>query len=178
MFDYRKQELAGQGGEMMKTEQHIDIRLRPLLLPEDLKHAIAWYQDEEVLYYSEGIGVRPYNEERLELMYGYLSRIGKVYIIEAIEEGLWQPIGDITLSEQDLPIAIGHPDYRSKGIGRKVLQLIQEEARRFGWTELKVKMIYDYNERSKRLFTSMGFEEKGQGVDSNGVLYRSYVCAL
>lgn len=37
---------------------------------------------------------------------------------------------------------------------------------------------YKYNERSRRLFTRVGFVETGQGKDNNGVDFRSYMYSL
>ncbi len=34
-----------------------DLRLRPIRLPDDIIIALPWYQDEEVLYYSEVKGL-------------------------------------------------------------------------------------------------------------------------
>ncbi len=49
------------------------LRLRPVRLPDDVSHAAAWYQDPEVLYYSEGGSAAvPFDEERVERMYRYL----------------------------------------------------------------------------------------------------------
>lgn len=53
-----------------------ELRLRPIRLPEDLDIALPWYQDREVLYYSEGEGTSPYDINIVERMYDYLSKIG------------------------------------------------------------------------------------------------------
>ncbi len=143
-------------------EQHTindgDLRLRPVKLPADISIAVPWYQDPEVLYYSEGKDVSPYNYKIVEKMYKTLSSEGELYIIEIFTNGEWLPIGDVTLSKDDLPIVIGVKNYRSKGIGKRVLCLIIKRAKELGWKKLKVKKVLGYNKRSKHLFESVGFQ--------------------
>jgi ribosomal-protein-alanine N-acetyltransferase len=156
-------------------EERVPIRLRLAKVPEDCSIAVQWYRDPEVLYYSEGKGVEPYSLDDVRRMYEYLQSIGTLYLIEIEENGRWIPIGDATLSQETLPIVIGEKKYRSRGIGKRVLQMLIDEAKRNNWRQLKVKQIFDYNERSRRLFTGMGFEVAGEGVDENGNCYNSYI---
>lgn len=150
------------------------IRLRPANIDADCESALAWYRDPEVLHFSEGPGTEPYNLETVKAMYEYLSSVGRLFIIEVQEDGEWVPIGDATLSQETIPIAIGHPGYRSRGIGTRVIEQLIERAKREHWKELKVKKVYVFNERSHRMFTRLGFTVTGEGVDENGSKYRSY----
>ena len=150
------------------------IRLRPANIDEDCSHALLWYQDPEVLHFSEGPGTEAYDPETVQAMYRYLASIGRLYIIEAQEDGEWVPIGDVTLSRETIPIVIGDPGYRSRGIGTRVIRMLIEMAREEQWTELKVKKVYTFNDRSHRMFTGLGFAVTGEGVDENGHRYRSY----
>lgn len=68
--------------------------------------AIPWYQNKKILYYSEGVNAKPYDMEVINRMYNYLSGIGELYFIEIFEDGIWKPIGDVTLSEKNMPIVI------------------------------------------------------------------------
>ncbi|CDO02609.1 hypothetical protein BN988_01082 [Oceanobacillus picturae] len=77
-----------------------DLRLRNIKLPEDLQIALPWYQDKEILFYSEGEGTEPYNRITIERMYTYLLKIGEVYIIEIQQNNKWVSIGDVTLLER------------------------------------------------------------------------------
>ena len=114
-------------------------------------------REPEVLRFSEGEGVAPYDEEMVSRMYEYLSVRGELYIIEVrgIEE--WFPIGDAALLPESLPIVIGLGAFRSRGIGGRVLRLLIDRAVALGWETLQVKGIYTYNERSLRLCERAGF---------------------
>jgi RimJ/RimL family protein N-acetyltransferase len=152
---------------------HDKIRLRPIRLPHDILIAYPWYQDREVLYYSEGKGKNPYTRETINKMYSYLSKIGEVYIIEIMQSEEWIPIGDATLSKEMLPIVIGVKKYRSKGYGQQVLRLLIDRARKLYWSKLVVRKIFIYNTASKKLFESFGFDVIGTSVDQYGRVYES-----
>ncbi|MPN07019.1 hypothetical protein SDC9_154278 [bioreactor metagenome] len=122
--------------------------------------ALPWYENPKVLYYSEGVtDNKVYDMERVKGMYMYLSNAGELYFIEVLENGVWKPIGDVTLSEENMPIAIGEEAYWGKGIGKKVIGSLIERAREIGLKRLQVPSIYLYNSRSENLFTSLGFVE-------------------
>ena len=143
-------------------EQYIlkdgDLRLRPAKLPEDISIAVSWYQDPEVLYYSEGKDVAPYDYKDVQEMYQALSSKGELYIIEIFTNDEWFPIGDAALLKDNVPIVIGDRRYRSKSFGKRILHLIIKHAKELGWDKLKVGDVYEYNERSKRLFENAGFQ--------------------
>ena len=146
-----------------------DVRLRPLVLPNDIDLALPWYQDPELLYYSEGgAGAVPYDADVVEKMYRYLLNKGEVFIIEVQTTDGWVAVGDIALCSNCLPIEIGNAQYRSKGIGGKVLDLIIDHARSQGRETLLVNGIYTFNERSHRLFKSRGFSDLKRYVDDDG----------
>ena len=92
-------------------------------------------------------------------MYSYLEKHGDLFWIEYREKGEWLPIGDVTLSLENIPIVIGNPTYQHQGLGCKVLKTLIDLARQRGWKELKVQEIYDFNYASRRCFESLGFVE-------------------
>jgi RimJ/RimL family protein N-acetyltransferase len=145
-----------------------DLRLRPAVLPDDVALGVPWYHDPEVLYFSEGEGVEPYDHASVERMYRYLAGKGELYIIEVMTPAGWLPVGDATLTPETLPIALGHPAYRSRGLGRRVLSLLIRRARDLGWAALRTKGIYGYNERSRRLYEGAGFRVMQVLVDDEG----------
>lgn len=121
--------------------------------------ALDWYQDLDLVYMVDGVR-KPYSEDMLGRMYRYLARHGELYWIEAKSPGKdasFVPIGDVTLCVDDLPIVIGNPAYRGKGLGRQVLQALVRRAEALGWQELGVKEIYSFNLPSQRCFQSVGF---------------------
>ena len=118
--------------------------------------AIAWYQDEETVWLVDGKR-EPYTMGRLSGMYRYLNEAGELYFIEIGENGPYKPIGDVTFWQEDMPIVIGDPTYRGKGIGRKVISALISRGKTLGYDHLAVGEIYDWNESSRRCFEGCGF---------------------
>ena len=56
-----------------------------------------------------------------------------------------------------MPIVIGDPNYRRKGIGKKVISALLERGRAKGYDKLYVGEIYDFNIGSQKCFESVGF---------------------
>jgi len=130
-----------------------DLRLRKF--DDHYDFAFSWYQDEELVYLVDGVK-RPYSYEKLSNMYHYLDRHGELYFIEVLE-GDWKPIGDVTFWQEDLPIVIGDPAYRGKGIGGKVISALVRRGRQLKFDRLYVNEIYDYNTASRKCFENAGF---------------------
>lgn len=126
---------------------------------EEWSTAIPWYSNSKIMYYSEGVEDKIYNIEDIIKMYEYLSNVGELYFIEVLEDLKWNPIGDVTLSEENMPIAIGVEAYWGKGIGSKVIAKLIERAKFIGLNKISVPAIYHYNKRSQNLFKALGFIE-------------------
>lgn len=118
--------------------------------------AFDWYQDPELVYLVDGVR-RPYSHETLTAMYAYLDRHGELYFIEAEREGQFVSVGDVTFWEGDMPIVLGDPACRGRGIGRRVIGALIERARGLGFKQLRVGEIYDWNPASQKCFAAMGF---------------------
>lgn len=136
------------------------LRLVPYFLADHQDAALAWYQDVDLVELVDGIRI-PYSSEKLNTMYSYLESHGDLFWIEFREKGEWLPIGDVTLSQENIPIVIGNPTYRYQGLGRKVLKTLIDLARQKGWKKLNVQEIYTFNRTSIRCFKSLGFVESG-----------------
>lgn len=147
----------------------ISSTLRLRSFDGEFDFALPWYRDPVVLKMSEGESVTPYTLETLTRMYTYLSSMGELYWIEELRDGRFVPIGDVTMWQEDMPIALGSSDVRGRGIGKAVVSVLIERARSLGWSELRVENIFTYNEASRRLFTSCGFTECGK--TENGASY-------
>ena len=147
--------MAIQGIEQPDIIQIDDtLRLRKYDGTHDF--ALAWYHDEETVWLVDG-NRNPYTQERLAGMYHYLNEAGELYFIEIMENDTYKPIGDVTFWQEDMPIVIGDPNYRGKGIGRRVIQSLIRRGRMLGFDHLEVGEIYDWNEGSRRCFESVGF---------------------
>ena len=103
-------------------------------------------------------------------MYRYLNETGELYFIEVCENGAYKPVGDVTFWQEDMPIVIGEPAFRVRGIGRKVIAAMIQRGRTLGYDYLEVGEIYEWNIGSRRSFESAGFVacEKSE----KGSLYR------
>lgn len=119
--------------------------------------AFNWYQDEEMVYLVDGVR-RPYSRETLKRMYEYLNKHGELYFIEVMENGTYQPIGDVTFWREDIPIVIGEKSYRGKGIARKVISRLIERGKQLGYDCLYINEIYTYNIASRKCFENLGFQ--------------------
>ena len=75
------------------------------------------------------------------------------------EKDVWTPIGDASITMEKTPITIGVEEYWEKGLGTKVLAMLISRARKIWLKKLKVSGIYEYNERSLRLYRKAGFSE-------------------
>lgn len=142
-----------------------DIRIRKTNVDE-WKIAVDWYANEKVMYFSEGDMNKKYSLADIQRMYSYLDGIGELYFIEVFDNK-WIPIGDVTLSDQTMPIMIANESYWGLGIGKKILIKLIERAKENGMVKLRIREIYHYNQRSLNLFKSLGFTEKSKTL--NGV---------
>jgi RimJ/RimL family protein N-acetyltransferase len=120
--------------------------------------ALNWYQDLEMLKMLDGPNAAVYDVNKLARMYHYLDQHGELYFIEVKFEGEFMPVGDVTFSKEDMPIVIGLPEYRGKGIAKEVIKTLLKRAQTLGYDSLFVRDIYDYNLPSIRLFESCGFK--------------------
>jgi len=118
--------------------------------------ALEWYRDEETVYLVDG-NRDSYTIERLGGMYRYLNNAGELYFIEVLESGSYQPIGDVSFWQEDMPIVIGDRSCRGKKIGRKVIAALVVRGKELGYDHLEIGEIYDWNEGSRRCFESVGF---------------------
>lgn len=134
----------------------IDDSLRLRKFDDHYDFALEWYQDEETNYMVDGRRVT-YDFDQLTRMYHYLNQKGELYFIEVLEKGVFRPIGDVTFWQDDMPIVLGVPEYRGRGIGKKVISALIERGRELGYDSLRIGEIYEWNEPSRRCFESLGF---------------------
>ena len=135
----------------------IDDCLRLRKFDDEFIFALAWYQDEDTNYMVDGKR-DVYDLDQLSRMYHFLERKGEVYFIEVTENGVYRPIGDVTFWQEDMPIVIGVPEYRGRGIGKKVISALILRGRALGYDHLLIGEIYDWNVPSRRCFESLGFQ--------------------
>lgn len=147
----------------------VDEKLRLRCYDGQHDFALPWYQDEELVWLVDG-DRKLYDAALLTKMYEYLAGEGELYWIEALENGQWRPIGDVTFWQEDMPITIGEARYRGCGIGSKVINALIQRGRKLGYDHLCVAEIYDWNEVSRRCFEKAGFVARGK--TEKGYTYR------
>jgi SAM-dependent methyltransferase len=149
-----------------------DLRLRLLDPDTDAETALPWYSDPEVLAFSED-GATAYDLPTIKRMYRQLAAQGELYVVEVQTGDRWLPVGDAALLPDDLPIVIGGPEHRSRGVGGRVLDLLIRRAEGLGWSALQAKRVLAENQRARRLFLSRGFWIDGvETADSGRRYYR------
>lgn len=122
------------------------------------------YQDPFVYQNSEGI----FEESRIpdldyvKGMCTYLARIGELYYIEVKEGDAFIPIGDVTVKDENPPIAIWQGQYRGKGIGKLVMQAVIDRLRSLGYTKITGSTVYLWNTASRHLHESLGFRRTAE----------------
>lgn len=163
--------MAIQGIEQPGVIQ-IDESLRLRKFDGVYDFALGWYQDEDMVYLVDG-QKSTYDMDQLSRMYRYLDKAGELYFIEILENGTYQPIGDVTFWQEDMPIVIGNPNYRGKKIGRKVISALVQRGRELGFGYVSVGEIYDWNEPSRRCCESVGF--RAYEKTEKGARYRMYL---
>lgn len=147
----------------------VDCQLRLRKYDGSYDFAFDWYQDLETVYLVDGLR-QPYTQEKLTRMYEYLNAHGELYFIEILENGTYQPIGDVTFRQNDIPIVIGNQAYRGRKIGQRVIQALIRRGKSLGYPYLQVNEIYEYNIASRRLFEQFGFQPYER--TEKGIRYR------
>lgn len=129
------------------------------------------YQNPVVYQNSEGI----FNESRIpDLNYvkgmcTYLSKVGELYYIEAKENGIYIPIGDVTVKDENPPIAIWVDAYRGKGIGKLVMQTVIDRLKELGYEKITGSTVYQWNTASQKLHEGLGFRRVSE--DEKEIVY-------
>lgn len=120
---------------------------------------LSGYQNPVVYQNSEGI----FDESRIpdlayvERMCRYLAKAGELYYIEVLENGQFTPIGDVTVKEENPPIAIWRDEYRYRGIGTLVMQTVIRRLRELGYDKITGSTVYKWNLASQILHEKLGF---------------------
>ena len=122
------------------------------------------YQDPVVYQNSEGIfdTARIPDLEYVQRMCKYLANVGELYYIEALEDGHFTPIGDVTIKPENPPIAIWCERYRANGIGTAVLRTVIERLRNLGYSQITGSTVYSWNISSQKLHEKLGFRRTSE----------------
>lgn len=122
---------------------------------------LSGYQDPFVYQNSEGI----FDEDRVpdldyvKNMCTYLARVGELYYIEVREGDEFVSIGDVTVKDENPPIAIWRTQYRGKGIGKLVMQTVIDRLKQLGFAKVTNSTVYQWNTASQKLHEGLGFHK-------------------
>lgn len=121
--------------------------------------ALAGYQDPVVYQNSEGI-FDPQKKPDLNYvrgMFSYLDNAGELYFIEALEDGQYIAVGDVTAKPENPPIAIWQERYRGKGLGKLAMQAVIDRLRALGFRRITGSAVYRWNPASLAMHKALGF---------------------
>ena len=123
--------------------------------------ALKGYRDPYVYQNSEGIfdTDKIPDADYVRGMFEYLDGEGELYFIEALEDGVWNAVGDITFKNVNPPIAIWKEQYRSRGIGTAVMNVMISRLRELGYVRITGSTVYKWNTASQRMHERLGFEK-------------------
>ena len=95
--------------------------------------------------------------------------MGELYYIEAKDNGTYVPIGDVTVKDNNPPIAIWVDAYRGKGIGKLVMQTVIDRLKELGFAKIAGSTVYQWNTSSQKLHESLGFHRVSE--DEKEIIY-------
>lgn len=140
----------------------IDDNLKLIPYYPNQQTTLEWYQDLDVCKQADNIDTA-YTKERLNSMYNYLSSKSKFYYIQ-FNNTL---VGDVSLYiGNELAIVISK-QFQNQFIGKKCIQQMVLLAKEKGLKDL-IANIYSFNQQSKKMFESIGFEQ----VDGESYVYK------
>ena len=134
-----------------------DLRLRRFDGNYDL--FLPGYQNPVVYQNSEGIFEKSKipNMDYVRRMCQYLERVGELYYIEARVDSAFIPIGDVTIKEDNPPIAIWVDEFRGMGIGTMVMQVVIDRLKSLGYHKINGSTVYKWNTQSQKMHERLGF---------------------
>lgn len=122
---------------------------------------LSGYQDPFVYQNSEGIFDvdRVPDLDYVKNMCTYLARVGELYYIEVREGDEFVSIGDVTVKDENPPIAIWRAQYRGKSIGKLVMQTVIDRLKQLGFAKVTNSTVYQWNTASQKLHEGLGFHK-------------------
>ena len=134
----------------------------------DYAKALAGYQDPYVYQNSEGIfdDAKKPDLDYVKGMFAYLDNAGELYFIEALEDGAYVSIGDVTIKDRNPPIAIWDAKYRGKGIGSAVMRQVILRLKALGYKKITDSSVYKWNDVSLKMHERLGFRVVSEDENS------------
>ena len=128
-----------------------EIRLVPYYRNDEV--SLLWYQDVDLCKQVDNRDT-PYDIELLHSMYDYLCAHGDCYYIEY----RGKLIGDVSLRDNgEISIAVCR-ELQNRHIGRSCVREMLKLAKEKKMSLVRAN-IYSFNDQSKRMFLTVGFEK-------------------
>jgi len=147
------------------------VRLRPFT-EADFDIVARWFEDPEVLHYSEGKESPNYSRAEIEGIYRAVAEQGSLLFIIETADG--KVIGETWLQPMNMErgkkqppdnawridIMIGEKDYWGKRYGRHAVRLLLRHAFEVLAADRVAAMsVFEFNKRSLRMFQACGMRE-------------------
>lgn len=163
------------------------VRLRGIER-EDILTFVRWFNDPEVRQYL--LMYEPMSMAKEERWFeGQLDkRDDFLYVVEALIDGQWVPIGNVGLHRVDwknrtavFGIVLGEKAYWGQGFGTDATRTML----RFAFEELNLHRVelevFDFNPRAIRCYEKAGFRREGtrrQAIFRDGRYHDAYLMAI
>lgn len=142
------------------------LRLTQATTPNDIEQARVLFQEYEA---SLGISLcfQNFAHELASLPGEYAPPRGRLLLAREFDQLVGcvalRPVGLTTCEMKRLFL---RPAYRSRGLGRVLVEAVIEEARKIGYTNMRLDTISDRMGRAVELYKSVGFVEIEPYYDS------------
>lgn len=150
---------------------NIDNTIRLKRYNGNYEIAVKWYQTPYIYRNSEGIfdDEKKPDETYVREMFEWLNNNGELYFIEVLVNNEYIPIGDVTIKDDNPPIAIWMEEYRGIGIGTKVMRIVINRLKELGYKKISGSNVYIWNIHSQSMHEKLGF--KCVKKDDNQLFY-------
>lgn len=142
------------------------VELSPIDLDKDLEVWEAWNRDSDYLRLLDDFPANQYSAAFMKGWFDDEDTMDTLFIIRSIKDQ--KPIGFIELAGYDwvarnawVGIAIGDPDYRSKGYGTEAMTLMLKYAFRAQNLHRVNLGVFSFNQRAIRCYEKSGFKYEG-----------------
>ncbi|MCC8131252.1 MAG: GNAT family N-acetyltransferase [Oscillospiraceae bacterium] len=142
----------------------IELGLRLKRFDWNIDKMLEGYHDPVVYQNSEGI----FDQDKIpdmdyiKSMCRYLDGAGELYFIQALENGEYVSVGDVTVKPENPPIAIWEEKYRGVGIGQKVMTAVIARLSALGYKKITGSTVYKWNLASQKMHERLGFTRTGE----------------
>lgn len=133
------------------------LRLTQATAQSDIEQARELFRE-----YETGLGIslcfQNFDQELANLPGDYAPPRGRLLLAREFDQAMGcialRPLGPTTSEMKRLFV---RPEYRDRGLGRVLVEAIIEEARKIGYTHMRLDTIADRMDRAVALYKSIGF---------------------